>query len=78
MGTGDHWLDDLLERAGQPIPCEICGIPTPAANLTETSVPARIVFGDIIVYQVVWVCPACPSTLRECARDRRLYRRRPL
>lgn len=60
--TGDAWLDDLLDRVGRPIPCEICGTPTPAADLTETSVPAVILpeLGDIVVESVVWVCPACP------------------
>jgi hypothetical protein len=50
-------LDWLLGRLGQPIPCEICRVPTPAADLTECLVPGALIAEfDIIIDRVVWVC----------------------
>lgn len=54
-------MDDLLDRIGQPIPCALCRTPTPAADLTERSVPGHlIVEWDVVVDRLVWVCPRCP------------------
>jgi hypothetical protein len=65
------WLTDLLARAGEPIPCYLCGTPTRPADLTETTIPVLILdFGvpglranspdPVTLSEVIWVCPQCP------------------
>ena len=55
------WLDYLLEHLGEPIPCAICGEPTPPGELTEATVPGLVIAEwDMTVHRVVWVCPRCP------------------
>ena len=54
-------MDDLLSRIGRPVPCAVCGTLTPAADLTETTVPGALIEEwDIVVTRVIWVCPRCP------------------
>jgi hypothetical protein len=55
------WLTDLLDRLGEPVPCELCRTPTPATELTECRVPGAVIpEWGIVVDRVVWVCPRCP------------------
>lgn len=72
----DPWLADLLARVGQPVPCDICGTPTPTADLTETTMPGAIVrFANpnpelafsFVARTVIWICPTC---LRDGWADR--------
>jgi hypothetical protein len=65
------WLTYLLDRMGESRPCDLCGTPTMPADLTETTIPSRVLdFGvpglrasdpdPVILRQVIWVCPRCP------------------
>lgn len=63
---GEHWLDEILRRVGQPVPCALCDTPYPAAELAERVVPAGFVDFDLpgggsgfILREVIWVCAAC-------------------
>jgi hypothetical protein len=57
----DDWLAGLLTRVGEPVPCAVCGTPTPPTDLTETAAPGALIRDwDIAVQRVIWVCPACP------------------
>jgi hypothetical protein len=71
LGMNEDWLDYLLSHLGEPRPCAMCGTPTRPADLTEGSVPCKVLdFGvpglratdpdPVIARRVIWVCPACP------------------
>jgi hypothetical protein len=57
----DELWDWILDRIGEPIPCELCGTPTAPADLTECRVPGMLIAEwDIVVDRIGWVCPRCP------------------
>lgn len=54
-------LTELLNYIGEPVPCSLCGTPTPTADLTECYIPAHLIEEwDIVVDRLAWVCPRCP------------------
>ncbi len=57
---GDDLWAWLLNRVGHPIPCGLCGVPTPAEVLTECRIPSALTDWGVVVDRLVWLCPCCP------------------
>jgi hypothetical protein len=57
--TDPNWI---IDRVGQPIPCELCRTLTMAVELRELVVPATVLQEwDIVVHRIVFVCGRCPG-----------------
>jgi hypothetical protein len=58
--------DWMIRNLGCKLPCSLCKVPTPPAELTECLVPSTLAFADctlmapIVVRSAIWVCPRCP------------------
>lgn len=64
MSDPDLWTW-LAERAGQPIPCDLCRTPIAPQMLRETTMIGAIVTVvpgcEITPRRVLFICPNCPG-----------------